>query len=74
MENEILKPMSVARAEFISSLTDLINTCMLPPFVIEPVLKDMYNEVHSMSKQQLELDTKRYNEQLSQANASQESN
>ena len=71
MGNEILKPMSVARAEFISSLTALINTCMLPPFVIEAVLKDMYNDVHSMSKQQLEIDTMRYNEQLNNIDDSQ---
>ena len=48
MENaeQIMKPMSVARAEFINSLTDLINNSMLPPFIIEPILKDMYNDIH----------------------------
>ncbi len=64
MNNEILKPMSVARIEFINALTDLINNCKLPPFVIEAVLKDMYNDVRLLSQRQLEIDTKKYNEQL----------
>lgn len=63
-EKEILKPMSIARAEFISSLTDLINNSMLPPFVIEPILKDMYNDIHMIAKKQYEIDVERYNKQL----------
>lgn len=61
---QIMKPMSVARAEFISSLTDLINNSMLPPFVIEPVLKDMYNDIHMVAQKQFEADAKKYNEEL----------
>jgi hypothetical protein len=66
MENaeHIMKPMSVARAEFINSLTDLINNSMLPPFVIEPILKDMFNDIHMVAQRQYEADNKRYNEQL----------
>lgn len=64
MNNEIQKPLSILRAEFISSLTELINTSKLPPYVIEPILKDMYNEVYIYSQKQLEEDTKRYQEQL----------
>ena len=68
MENaeQIVKPLSVARAEFINSLTDLINNSMLPPFVIEPILKDMYNDIHMVSQRQYEDDVKRYNEILNE--------
>lgn len=62
--NEIMKPISVARAEFVSKLTDLINNSMLPPFIIEPILKDMYNDVRVLAQKQLEADTKKYQEQL----------
>lgn len=72
MENEILKPMSVVRTEFIGAMTELINNCMLPPFVIEGVLKDMLHEIHILSNRQLEIDTKQYQEQLSLAGARQE--
>lgn len=64
MANEIQKPISVVRAEFISLLTDLINTSALPPFIIEPILKDMYSDIRMLSQKQLEADTKRYQEQL----------
>ena len=70
MENaeQIMKPMSVARAEFINSLTDLINNSMLPPFVIEPILKVMYNDIHMVAQRQYEADVKRYNEELKKQN------
>ena len=66
MENaeQIMKPMSVARAEFINSLTDLINNSMLPPFVIEPILKDMYNDIHMISQRQYEVDKNNYEKLL----------
>lgn len=62
-----MKPISVARNEFINNLTDLINNSMLPPFVIEDVLKDTYNKILLVAKQQLEEDTKRYNESVARA-------
>lgn len=70
MENaeQIMKPMSVARAEFIDSITGLINNSMLPPFVIEPILKDMYNDIHMVSQRQYEIEMKRYKEELSKQN------
>lgn len=67
MRNKVMKPMSVARSEFIQSLTNLINESTLPLFVIESILKDMYSDVHSLSQRQLEIDLKNYREALSQA-------
>ena len=69
MENaeQIMKPMSVARAEFINSLTDLINNSMLPPFIIEPILKDMYNDIHMVAQRQYEIDNKNYMKLLSES-------
>lgn len=61
MENKpILKPMSIARKEFIDGLIDLINNSMLPPFVIEDVLKDTYSKMAQLAKQQLDSDIKQY--------------
>lgn len=67
MGNMVMKPMSVARSEFIQYLTKLINESTLPLFVIESVLKDMYSDVRSLSQRQLEIDLKNYREALSQA-------
>lgn len=62
--NDIVKPMSVARAEFIDGLTKLIRNCGLPPFVIEPILRDASKDISILSKQQLEIETKQYKEML----------
>lgn len=67
MKNKVMKPMSVARSEFIQSLTNLINESTLPLFVIESILKDMHSDVRSLSQRQLEIDLKNYREALSQA-------
>lgn len=62
--NEIQKPTSVVRMEFISALTHLINTCGLPPYIIEPVLKDMYHDVSLLTQRQAEEDMQKYQMQL----------
>ena len=67
MRNKVMKAMSVARSEFIQSLTNLINESTLPLFVIESILKDMHSDVRSLSQRQLEIDLKNYREALSQA-------
>lgn len=66
MENQFIKPASVVRVEFITELTNLINNSMLPAFVIEPILKDMYLETKAAVQKQYEIDKKRYEESMSQ--------
>lgn len=65
--NEIQKPITVVRAEFISEMTSLINNSGLPPFIIEPILKDVLYDVRIMSQKQLEQDTAHYNEMLAKS-------
>lgn len=57
-------PAVCAWDEFIKNLTDLVNNSMLPPFVVEDVLKDAYNKVVAISKKQLEEDIERYKAEL----------
>ena len=66
--NEVQKPITVARAEFISGITSLINESGLPPFIIEPILKDMLYDVRVMAQRQLEQDTQKYNAMLNATN------
>lgn len=58
--NQIMKPLTVARHEFVSALTNLVNECQLPPFVIEAVLKDVYADIRVIAQRQLESDMKKY--------------
>lgn len=67
MGNKVMKPMSVARSEFIQALTRLINESTLPPFILEHILKDIHSDVRALSQRQLEIDLKNYREALSRA-------
>lgn len=67
MNNGVMKPITVARSEFINGLTTLINESGLPPFVIEPVLKDMLYDVRMMAQRQLDKDMQAYREMLAAA-------
>lgn len=69
---EVQKPITVARAEFITSMTTLINDSGLPPFIIESVLRDMLYDVKAVAQKQLEHDTARYHEMLAAASAEEE--
>ncbi len=64
MENKIIKPISVARAEFISSLAQIINNSKLPAFVLESILKDVYFDIQAIAQRQLEEDRIQYQKAL----------
>lgn len=71
--NNVQKPLSVARADFISDMADLINGCGLPPFVIESVMKDMYAEVRAAANEQYEHEKKQYEQALAKYQTQNES-
>ena len=60
MNDNIMKPLSVARQEFIEQLVDDINNCQLPMFVVEPILQDVLNMVKTAAQKQYEADKARY--------------
>lgn len=59
-----LKPTSVMRMEFITSMADLINNSGLPPFVMEPIVKDMLLEIQAATKKQYEYDKEQYEQAI----------
>ena len=63
MEN-IEKPITVVRQEFINTLVSTVNTCGLPLFVIEPILRDVYLEVKSLSNKQCEIEKMEYEKKV----------
>ena len=54
------KPITIIRAEFVDNMANLINNSMLPPFVIESILKDMYLETKAVAQKQYEYDKLQY--------------
>ena len=59
------KPITLVRDEFIAKMVDLCNNSGLPFFIVEDVIKNLLQEIHNASLQQLEEDKKRYNAQVS---------
>lgn len=60
MKEKIEKPITVIRQEFIDAISNNINNCNLPLFVIEPILRDIYLEVKSLSQKQYEIEKAEY--------------
>lgn len=54
------KPASVAQVELTDHLTAVINSSPLPPFIVEFVLKELYDQVRSIARQRYEKDKQEY--------------
>lgn len=65
MENNSAKskPLILIRQECLDTLVDTINNSGLPSFIIEPMLRDLLNEVQSATRKEYETTLKWYNEQ-----------
>lgn len=70
MNHENTKPTSLLRSEFISNLTELINNCNLPFFVLEDILKGVYLEIQSISNQQCFKEKEEYEKSIAQTDSS----
>ena len=64
MKEKIEKPITVARQEFIDTISNNINNCGLPLFIVEPILRDIYLEVKSLSQKQYEIEKAEYESKL----------
>lgn len=58
--NEITKPISVERVEFINSISKIINESNLPAYVIEPILTAALRDVRALERKQYEIDLESY--------------
>ena len=54
------KPISVVLEELKQDIINSINNTNLPICIIEPIIKDLYNEIAILSKQQLAKDKEEY--------------
>ncbi len=64
MNEKIEKPITMVRQEFIDTISDNVNNCGLPLFVIEPILRDIYLEVKSLSQKQYEIEKSEYEQRV----------
>lgn len=63
MDN-IAKPITIAKEDFVNNLIKLVNSSQLPLFIVEYVLKDVLNEVHTIAVRQLQLDKDKYESEI----------
>lgn len=69
MDEKIEKPITMVRQEFIDALTNDVNNCNLPLFIVEPILKDIYLEVKSLLKKQCEIERAEYEQRMQMGDA-----
>lgn len=64
-KDKVTKPMTIVHEELNSDIIRLCNESKLPFFVIEGILKELLENVHRASIQQLALDKQSYTEACS---------
>ena len=58
------KPANLIIEETKENLVKVINESGLPPFLLEPVLKDLYNQISILKQQELEKSKQEYENSL----------
>jgi hypothetical protein len=61
---QITKPITVVRQEFIEKMVNEVNTCGLPLWAIEPILEDILRLVKAESQRQYETEKAQYEQAL----------
>lgn len=60
------KPANLIVEETKENIVKIINESGLPPFLLEPILKDLYNQVSILKQQELEKSRQEYEDSLKQ--------
>lgn len=64
MQNKIEKPTIIKLKETEQQLIDIINNCEIPAFILKPLFEKLLNQLQLIEQQELENETKIYNEKL----------
>lgn len=65
--NNNQKPISIMINDFKQDLMNYISNAGLPPAIIEPIVKDIYQQIVEISKQELERDMIEYQKSQQEA-------
>lgn len=69
----IQMPVSMRINVLKNGLITLINTSNLPPYIVEPILKDLNAEVHGLAEEQARKEAEEYNKAVEESNNNEES-
>lgn len=62
----IKKPFSVARADFVNGIVDLVNSCELPPSVVADILVSTHTQISRLAQEQEQKDRAEYEKALAE--------
>lgn len=68
----IQMPVSMRINVLKNGLVTLINTSNLPPYIVEPILKDLHAEVHGLTEEQARKEAEEYNKAVEENNNNEE--
>ena len=60
------KPANLIMEETKENIVKIINESGLPPFLVEPIIKDLYKQVSILKQQELEKNRQEYENSLKQ--------
>lgn len=60
------KPANLIMEETKENIVKIINESGLPPFLVEPIIKDLYNQISILKQQELEKSKQEYENSLNQ--------
>lgn len=60
------KPANLIVEETKENIVKIINESGLPPFLLEPIFKDLYNQINVLKQQELKKSKKEYEDSLKQ--------
>lgn len=60
------KPITIERQEFAEALVDVVNKSELPLIIIEPIIKNLLDEIRNGIKKQTEIDQAEYAKYLAE--------
>lgn len=69
---DINKPVALVVDDFTRKLMEVIEGSQLPCFIMEPILKDLHNQLMDLRRQELQSAQKEYEAVLAQANDNEE--
>lgn len=64
MNNKIEKPIILKLKEFEEETIKLINSSEIPAFILKPTFEKILSQLQMIEQEELESETKKYNEQL----------
>lgn len=68
------KPLSLKIEEVKMALAETINNSQLHPYILDSIMKDLYNEIHILYMSQSKQEIEQYNTELKEKNEKNEDN